>query len=557
MKICAVNQINFQRRLKPSEEAEYRSVLNEAQNKGKKILIVPATSLPSQTGVGNLSSKESLEFFDFAQKYWGINEIQILPMGQYHIHNNEVPFYSGTSMDLGNHVINLEYYTTEKPISQITDKVDFRNVITQDSSQEKILKKLYQEKKFQKEFENFKNENHTRLEPKALYRALRELNGTHDYKQWAEADKKLFELPQKEREKRISEIKNLKNEIIDFYYFKQFLAEDSLKKAREELHKRGLKLNGDMLCGFSYDEVWANPKAFHPDTTIGWELPALNLDSPEGEKLLREKTKFYAQRYDGLRIDASSTYISQPNIKNGVEQRREYGDKILNIIDEEVKKVKGADFDIKNIMHEHLHNNSNRIGIHTSDHLSDNWGSNRSFLKKGWSPDSFIIGARNHDSAAMVITDKQRKALSEIYGEIKNDKEFMRAKLAEPMGAKHNMLFFMDALNIKGQFQNNSDRSLNYAIRIPENYQDKYFAALENGEGFNPMDALERNFRAQGLDKEDPKLFKKIVKYRKILEQKEKQTSPLIKIGIGLICSGLAIYGFLKYVKNKHYSTSI
>ena len=460
MKICALNNINFQRRLKPSEEAEYRSVLNEAQIKGKKILIVPATSLPSKTGVGNLSSKESLEFFDFAQKYWGINEIQILPMGQYHIHNNEVPMYSGTSMDLGNHVINLEYYTTEKPISKITDRVDFRNVITNNSPQEKILQKLYQGKKFQKEFEEFKLSNQARLEPKALYRALVDLNGSYDYKNWNEIDKKLFELPIKEREKRISEIKNLKNETIDFYYFKQFLAEDSLKRGKEELNKRGLKLNGDMICGFSYDEVWANPKAFHPDTTIGWGLPALNFDTSEGKKLLREKVKFYAERFDGIRVDASSTYISQPNIKNGVEQRREYGDKILNIIDEEVKKVKGADFDIKNIMHEHLHNNSNRIGIHTSDHLSDNWGSNRSFLQKGWNSDCFIIGAKNHDSLKTVMTEDQRSALSKIYGEIKSEKEFMKSKLAEPMSAKHNMLYFMDALNIAGQFKDNPDRTL-------------------------------------------------------------------------------------------------
>ena len=556
MKISLQNNITFQRRLKPTEEAEYSDVLKRSQTKGKKILIVPATSLPNQTGVGNLGSRKSLEFFDFAKKYWGINEIQILPMGQYHIHNNEVPFYSGTSMDLGNHVINLEYYTTEKPISQIIDRTDFRNVITQDSPQEKILKKLYKEEKFQKEFEKFKNENIKRLEPKALYHALREINGTHDYKKWNEVDNKLFELPLNEREKRIAEIKNLKSETIDFYYFKQFLAEDSLKKARQELNNRGLKLNGDMLCGFSYDEVWSHPNAFHKDTTIGWELPALNFDTPEGENLLREKVKFYAQRYDGLRIDASSTYISQPNIKNGIEQKREYGDKILNIIDEEVKKVKGADFDIKNIMHEHLHNGSQRVGIHTSDYLSDEWGSNRNFLKLGWNPDSFIIGARNHDSPKIVITDKQKTALSTIYGEIKNEKEFMKAKLAEPMSAKHNMLFFMDALNIKGQFQNNSDRSLNYAIRIPENYQDKYFKSLENGEGFNPMDALEKNFKAQGLDKTEPQLYKKIVKYKKILEQKEKQTHPALKWCIGIACSGLMLYGLIKYHQN-HSQESI
>ena len=546
MKICAQNNITFQRRLKPSEEAEYSHVLNSAKSKGKSVLIVPATSLPNQTGVGNLGSKESLEFFDFAKKYWGVNEIQILPMGQYHFHNNEVPVYSGTSMDLGNHVINLEYYTNEKPNTKIHNKVDFKNVIEENSSQEKILKKLYEDKKFKPEFEQFKAENSARLESKAIYRALRELNGTHDYKQWNDIDKNLYELPPDKRTKRIEEIKKLKGKEIDFYYFKQFLAEDSLKRAKAELNKRGLKLNGDMLCGFSFDEVWANPKAFHKDTTIGWGLPALNFDTQESEKLLREKVKFYAQRYDGIRVDASSTYVEQPNIKNGAEQKRYYGNKILDIIDEEFKKVKGNQFDIKNIMHEHLHNNGNRLGIHTSDHLSSDWGSNKSFLRQDWSPDTFIIGAKNHDSPVSGMSGEQKKALSEIYGEIKNEKEFMKAKLAEPMSAKHNMLYFMDALNIKGQFQNNIDRSENYAKLIPQNYQEQYFKALENGEGFNPMDALERNFKAQGLDQKDPKLFTKIVKYRKILEQKEKQTHPALKWICGIVCSGLMLYGLCK-----------
>lgn len=575
MRICSVNNVNFQRRLKPSEEAEYRDVLSKAQNKGKKILIVPASSLPNQTGVGNIGSKEGLEFFDFAKKYWGINEIQLLPIGQYHVHGNTVPIYSGTSMDLGNHVINLENYTSEIPVSQITDRVDFKNVITPDSPQEKILKKLYKEGKFQKEFENFKNNNQTRLEPKALYRALRELNETHDYKKWNEIDKNLFELPLKERETRISEIKRIKAETIDFYYFKQFLAEDSLNKARQELNKRDLKLNADMLCGFSYDEVWANPKAFHKNTKIRWNLPALDFDSPEGEKLLREKIKFFTERFDGFRVDASWTYASQPLIRNNQQIKKDYADKMLNIIDDEASKIKGKDY-LKNIMHEfatssedfNIYNGNalkpyvkNRVKIYTSDYLSESWGSNYSFLKRGWNPDSFIIGAANHDSPQKVITETQIQGLSKALGikpeRLKSKKEFIKAKLAEPMSAKNSMIYFMDALNIEGQFQGNADKSLNYAIRIPRNYQDKYFKSLEKGEAFNPMNAFEKVFKSKGLDKKEPELYKKIVKYKKILTQKEKQVNPAIKIACEIICSGLAIYGIMKYCKTKNYSHSM
>ena len=52
------------------------------------------------------------------------------------------------------------------------------------------------------------------------------------------------------------------------------------------------------------------------------------------------------------------------------------------------------------------------------------------------------------------------------------------------------------------------------------------------------MDALEKSFRAKGLDKTEPELFKKIVKYRKILESKK--TSRL-KIAILATCTGILL----------------
>lgn len=51
-------------------------------------------------------------------------------------------------MDLGNHVINLEYYTSEQIFPKNTDRVDFKNIIEEDSQHERIIKKLYSEGKF-------------------------------------------------------------------------------------------------------------------------------------------------------------------------------------------------------------------------------------------------------------------------------------------------------------------------------------------------------------------------------------------------------------------------
>lgn len=552
------SSINFQRRLKPKEEGEYSAVLKEAKekvgNKGKSILIVPTSSLPQEkqnnTGVGTLNTQESEKFFDFAKKYWGINEVQIQPVGQYHGWNGKYPIYSGTSMDLGNHMIDIKSHCTKEEFEELVKAnndcrtVNYPNIVEKYSKQEEILRKVYAREKLNSEFAKFKAENSKILEPKALYRALAEINHTHNYKFWNETDKNLYSLPKVERDKRIAEVYKLKENEIDFYKFKQFLAENDLKKAKEKLNQKGLKLDGDMICGLSFDEVWSHPNAFLKGQIMKWDLPALNLDSKEAEQLIREKVNVYAKRFDGLRIDAAWTYVEPLN--------KDYGDKILNIIDDEVKKVKGADFDLHNVMHEfaasaedfNIYKNGelrpyikDRVQIYTSDWLSEDWGSNKSFLERGWKPENFVVGATNHDSEPIKIKEAQAEVLSKILGipkdKLMNESEFIKAKFAEPMTAYNNMLYFRDALALKGD-------------RISADFEESYFQNLESGKGFNPMDALEKSFRAKGLDKTEPELYRKIVKYRKILEGKQ---SSYWKIAVIATCAGILISAGLLLLK--------
>lgn len=552
------SSINFQRRLKPKEEGEYSAVLKEAKekvgNKGKSILIVPTSSLPQEkqnnTGVGTLNTQESEKFFDFAKKYWGINEVQIQPVGQYHGWNGKYPIYSGTSMDLGNHMIDIKSHCTKEEFEELVKAnndcrtVNYPNIVEKYSKQEEILRKVYAREKLNSEFAKFKAENSKMLEPKALYRALAEINHTHNYKFWNETDKNLYSLPKDERDKRIAEVYKLKENEIDFYKFKQFLAENDLKKAKEKLNQKGLKLDGDMICGLSFDEVWSHPNAFLKGQIMKWDLLALNLDSKEAEQLIREKVNVYAKRFDGLRIDAAWTYVEPLN--------KDYGDKILNIIDDEVKKVKGADFDLHNVMHEfaasaedfNIYKNGelrpyikDRVQIYTSDWLSEDWGSNKSFLERGWKPENFVVGATNHDSEPIKIKEAQAEVLSKILGipkdKLMNESEFIKAKFAEPMTAYNNMLYYRDALALKGD-------------RISADFEESYFKNLESGKGFNPMDALEKSFRAKGLDKTEPELYRKIVKYRKILEGKQ---SSYWKIAVIATCAGILISAGLLLLK--------
>ena len=578
----------FGRKLTTSEEKEYAETLKNGRNKlsggnSNTSLIMPSSSLPqlssNNTGVGNIATEESQKFFDFAKKYWGINEVQLLPVGQYHSSYGEYPIYSGTSMDLGNHLIDVKSILPKEEFDKIVnnnnlkDRVNFSNVVDFSSVQEKAIKNLYESipEELKKEFETYKTENSKLLESKGIFRALTEINNTADFNYWNDLDKNLFNediISVEQREKRIKEVYAQKSKTIDFYKFKQFLAEKSLKKAKADLNAKGIKLSGDVPCSMSFDEVWSHPKAFVKDATIGWDLPALNYESPEAEKLIREKFNIYAKRFDGLRVDAAWSYISPvvKNNKTGETTHKNYCDKILKIIEDEIKKVKGNDFDLKNIKYEFaagpevfniFDGNTlkpyvkDRVKIYTSDYISNDWGSVDNFVNtRGWSKDSFMLGMTNHDSDIIKPSETQIETLSSILKipkeKLQTSSEFLKAKFAEPMSAKNMMLFFMNTLGMEGRYKDNPDKTLNYTAKVPENYEDFYHNALKNGKGFNPMDALEKQFVAQGLNKTEPKLYRKIVKYRDILEDKTSETQKIpylkyctIALGIGALLYGI------------------
>ena len=156
--------------------------------------------------------------------------------------------------------------------------------------------------------------------------------------------------------------------------------------------------------------------------------------------------------------------------------------------------------------------------------MHETWGHTANFADRGWGNDMYILGMTNHDSPRIKPDEAQISILSKLYNVPKNTlkdaKEFFKTKIAEPLRAKNNMLFFMTALGIEGKYKDNHDKTLDFTTKIKHDYQDRYFKSLENGEAFNPMDALERNFKAMGLDKTNRDLYKKIVKYRDILSGK-------------------------------------
>lgn len=605
MRIFSNKQINFQRRLRANEEAEFTSTLSRGKEKlgntGHSMLILPSASLPQNinTGMGNLLDREGKNFLDFAKQYWGINYVQLLPEGRYKIDNGShcLP-YSGSALDLGTHLINVELLTTEEfgkilsaedlklITSNTSTKVNFENVLPSNSPVERTLRKSYNEllkantvkkREILNEIETFKLANQKWLEPKSIFEALSAKYQTKDVALWNEFDRNFYNtdiVSIRKREQAIEGIK--KSELqkeMGFFEFKQFLAQKHLAKAKEELNKKGIKLSGDALAGFSFDEIWANPKGFLKGYTIGYGLPVLDFESPEAENLLRQKFNNFAKRYDGIRVDMSWSYITQPIEDSATKKRthKEYGDKILSIIEDEIKKVKGQDFNLENITHEMVADEADfnlfqgnkiqpflekRNKIFCTMNLNENWATVENFRKRGWQDGTYLLGVTNHDSETIRETfaniakrNQQIEALSKILKipkeKISTLQDFIQAKFAEPMRSKHNMFFFSEALNLSGKYKDVAGTE-DYRLKIPKNYQEEYFKALEKGEGFNIMDALEKAFVAEGLDKKEPDLYKKIIKYRKILQSKEtsgnKWYSISIGVGIGLLAGAYIIY---------------
>ena len=112
----------------------------------------------------------------------------------------------------------------------------------------------------------------------------------------------------------------------------------------------------------------------------------------------------------------------------------------------------------------------------------------------------------------------------------------------------------MNALGVNQKYKGNPEEHLNYTFKIPQNYEDFYQKALQNGDGYNPMDALEKNFKARGLDKKYNDLYKKIVKYKNILEKpegKENKNTRYILYAGAVICCGLLAIAGAEHYKNK------
>lgn len=574
MKVSAIPKsgISFGRELTKAELVEFNKVKDEAKKitgqTGKSVLIVHDACLPQSlncnTGVGNLSTDDSINFFKYMKPYLDFNFVEVLPQGQVSPFNKLYCAYTATALSLGNHQINpyllatdeFEHIMTIPEVDQIVSAndrinkdsfVNYSNVMDNDGAQNKALKKAYDR------FVSLDDNSKLKQKYKAY---IKENSEWLNFPRTGEPD-------------------------LEFFKFKQFLADEHLKIGKKKLNDMGVKLCGDCLIGFSSDEVKAFPQAFKKDSFIGlpeWRLPALDYDSikdPDSAaaKLLKMKVQLFAKRYDAVRFDVGWAYVCPvvtPNNERNIlpENKKDMGASLIEFIENAVKEVKGQDYDLNNLMYEFEADpstfsmwkpNSNelrdgvrgKVKILGSTYMNqdsyEGWGYNEAYLKRGFSPDEFILGPGNHDpqplrQIALNMPDKNIlpdgtvieqyhkapaiKALANIFhvseDALWNPVTFAKYKWADPMSAKNRQMFYIDVFGREDRFDKQGFNTTvvpeeNYAYKISKNYKHDYHKAVEEGFGFNIMDALEKVFSSKGYDKVHSDLYQKILKFRDIL----------------------------------------
>ena len=559
-------KISFGRALTTQEMQQFTDVSNNAKQKlgnvGKSILIVPDTCLPqaesNNTGVGNISAEESQHFFDFMKKYLNINMVEVLPPGE--IVPSTKKFYSSytsTALSLGSQQVNLklltqpeygniltleEFNNVVKSNTRVNKEniVNFENVTGFYSEHNKALRKAFERFKFSNnlkslkdDFENYKSENADWLEPKGLFSSLVKENKSTNWHSWNDNDKNLMHSHSNESAQRIAELKSKYADDIDFFKFKQFIADKHLKTGRELLNNKGIKLTGDCLIGFSQDEVWANQSAFEKGAYVGltqWGLPALNYDTIKDEnsasaKLLKRKVELFARRYDTIRFDVAWAYVAPRITPEGHKTYgapKYQGNAVLEMIERTVKSVKGEKFNIKDLLYEFdagveefsmfegnmlIEPLRNRTKVLGSTYMGYDWGSNDAFLKRGFGEDNFVMGVGNHDPQPLrqiaynmpdevlsgngqIIKNYHKEGQIEPLARIlkldpeniRNPIEFMKAKFAESLMAKHHQFFYMDVFGREERFDSQGlNGELNYRYKINENFEKEYHTAVQEG----------------------------------------------------------------------------
>ncbi len=591
MDVCVKSTgLSFGKALPACKKQGFAKTLNDAKkvlgiNNGLSLLKLDSAAFPQtadkDTGIGKLNSQKALDCIKFLTFYTGTKAAKIFPFGQQtKIQDNYYCPYNKTAMTIGEESINL---------FNLTDKNKYGNILTEEDIKPFVINKEQAEINFENElgtnenylilkplktaFENFKKhlskpeleiefenykkkpivkENYTRL---ALYPFLKDI----------EPDLFInFEKSKKNQTKFKQYQEQFKNEI-EFFKFRQFIAEKEHFDAKRKINAEGIKLFGDCLIGFSKQEVWAYPDAF--SGSVGWDLPALKakellnkkhflFKQSTANKMFNDKITFYLEHFDGIRFDVGWWYAIARIEKDNIVTEYDFKHRVFDYIEKQAKKIKGRNFDKKNLIYEMdgfphlfywnkkpiapLENIKNIVNVLTTEYEHrrnefeiDGWGYPAFFKHNGLSEDELIIGTNNHDGENLRIlaeapeNETKRKnsipVLSYVLRiprkQLEDSKEFIKAKFAELYTTKNQFLFFVDVLGADKNIDDQTTNSKNFRFRIDRDFETQYHTALQEGRGFNIMEALGTVLKSRRLNEEHPDLYKDVLYFANYLRQ--------------------------------------
>lgn len=330
---------------------KFKKVCHKALKElGKKnfALIVHGNSFPAisgkNTGFGTQNSEAGKNLMDFASGVF--NAIQLGPQGKTKACDSSP--YTGTIFSINPLFIDLEQLTT-KEWGNILSEQTYKKICDENpnkdinktaysyivKAQEEALQEAYvnfkqwNDKKLNKEFEKFKNENDFWLSKDALYEALVIENNNDYWPLWDnKTDRNLFN-PKTEEEKKSSFLREKELRLkyadeINYYAFCQFVAAKQNEQTKKYALKHDLKLIADRQVAFSDRDTWAYQSLFLEGWMLGcppdyfskdgqaWGFPVVdpkkmfNEDGSlgeAGELLKRLYKKMFKENPGGVRID--------------------------------------------------------------------------------------------------------------------------------------------------------------------------------------------------------------------------------------------------------------
>lgn len=614
-------QINFGNALSTRQEKEQVELIKEVRHAlghddaisvGKSY----AQGLPREegkdTGVGKINSPESFRMNELLQVYAGATAVKpSFPIGQLGMkppYNDQGYYgaYQRSSLTIGEDFIdpfNLtkpEYgsilpeaeaqkFADKHAASKVSDnQIDYANTLGQKLPAEypineplKVAYKNFKEMEATPELEQLRNEFESyksQKEPVDISdRQTRIALAPTLVKEGKQKFFYGFDSNPEVRAQKMPEYEQMKKdhaEEIDFFQFKQFIAEKELAAYKKGLNEQGMDLILDQAIGFAYEEEVAFPDAFLDGNngnkaSLGWGLPVQDVvslvnddnDESPANKLLHDKTVLNLMRADGIRFDVGWSHAKPLYDKGNGMVHMEKTTNIIHKFERWAEEIKGEDFDHRKLVYEFDTNSNDYDIIKDKDLFKDIKGmlvltmveerndaqnvgwKNTSFLKEqvGLNEDQMLIGTNNHDRESVIecaenpqIREENVGALMKVFNTSdwtlfkdnnnvnENNRKFTLGKFAECFNVKNQFTFYNDVLGRRDKVDTHWKNPVKdeYRCRLEKNYEENYHRAVQDGYGLNLMDTYRFIMERRGLDKTMPELFNKVKAFGEYLAEK-------------------------------------